>query len=46
MVWFTITAGIGLIWGIYTDNVAWGLILGAGLGLLIDFYVSRNKNKK
>lgn len=46
MRWFVLLGGIGLIWGIITDNLLWGLIFGAGIGWFVDYYVEKLKSEK
>ena len=38
MQWILWLSGIGLIWGIFTDNL-WGLVIGGGVGGLSSIYL-------
>lgn len=33
---FILAAGVGLIVGLLLDQIAWGLIVGAGIGVLVE----------
>jgi hypothetical protein len=44
--WFLLLSGIGLILGILTDNQLWGLVIGAGVGWVIQYLIYIYKNGK
>ncbi len=45
MQWILWLSGIGLIWGIFTDNL-WGLVIGGGVGWFIEYFIYIYKNSK